>query len=36
MHNTGGLQSEEAEHAAWEGGRGAVIGASKVCSFCNM
>jgi len=29
MHNTGGLQSEEANNAAWEGGRGAVIGASK-------
>jgi hypothetical protein len=31
MHRTGGLQSEEAETAAWEGGRGALIGASKAC-----
>ena len=31
MRSTGGLGSEEADGAAWEGGRGAVVGAAKVC-----
>lgn len=30
-HTTGGLKNEDAEGAAWEGGKGALIGASKVC-----
>lgn len=30
MKNTGGLDYEEANKAAWEGGRGAVVGATKV------
>jgi hypothetical protein len=30
MHTHGGLKSEEASEAAWEGGRGAVVGATKV------
>jgi hypothetical protein len=30
MHNSGGLRSEEANNAAWEGGKGAVAGAAKV------
>ncbi|ESZ91971.1 hypothetical protein SBOR_7628 [Sclerotinia borealis F-4128] len=29
MHQTGGLRSEEANAAAWEGGRGAVAGSAK-------
>lgn len=29
-HTTGGLKNEDAEGAAWEGGKGALIGASKV------
>ncbi|KAK6584380.1 hypothetical protein PZA11_002604 [Diplocarpon coronariae] len=29
MHTSGGLRSEEATDAAWEGGRGAVVGAAK-------
>jgi len=29
MHTSGGLRSEEASTAAWEGGRGAVVGATK-------
>ncbi|KAE9374411.1 hypothetical protein N431DRAFT_437847 [Stipitochalara longipes BDJ] len=29
MHTSGGLQSDEANSAAWEGGRGAVAGAGK-------
>ncbi|KAH7321787.1 hypothetical protein BKA65DRAFT_513022 [Rhexocercosporidium sp. MPI-PUGE-AT-0058] len=29
MHTSGGLRSEEASDAAWEGGRGAVAGAAK-------
>ena len=33
MHNSGGLRYEEASGAAWEGGRGALVGAAKVCSF---
>ena len=35
MHTSGGLRSEEASDAAWEGGRGAVAGAAKVCLFLN-
>lgn len=30
QHTTGGLKSEHADNAAWEAGKGAVIGASKV------
>lgn len=30
MHTSGGLRSDEASEAAWEGGRGAVSGAAKV------
>ena len=30
MRSTGGLKSDEANDAAWEGGRGAFIGAAKV------
>jgi hypothetical protein len=30
QHTTGGLKSENADVAAWEAGKGAVIGASKV------
>jgi hypothetical protein len=30
QHTTGGLKSEDADTAAWEAGKGAVIGASKV------
>jgi hypothetical protein len=30
MHSSGGLKSDEANSAAWEAGRGAVIGAAKV------
>jgi hypothetical protein len=30
MHNSVGLRSEEANNAAWEGGKGAVAGAAKV------
>jgi len=30
MHTSGGLRSEEANAAAWEGGRGAAVGAAKV------
>ena len=33
MRTTGGLQSDEASSAAWEGGRGAVAGAAKVCNL---
>lgn len=33
MRSTGGLGSEEASDAAWEGGRGAVVGAAKVSPF---
>ncbi|CAG8962056.1 hypothetical protein HYALB_00010249 [Hymenoscyphus albidus] len=29
QHTTGGLNNEDAQGAAWEGGRGAVIGAAK-------
>jgi len=29
MRSTGGLRSEEASTAAWEAGRGAVVGATK-------
>ncbi|KAG4419444.1 hypothetical protein IFR04_007401 [Cadophora malorum] len=29
MHTSGGLRSDEANDAAWEGGRGAVAGAAK-------
>ncbi|PSS10584.1 hypothetical protein M430DRAFT_21938 [Amorphotheca resinae ATCC 22711] len=29
MHTSGGLRSEEANTAAWEGGRGFVVGATK-------
>ncbi|KAI9052305.1 hypothetical protein LZ554_003659 [Drepanopeziza brunnea f. sp. 'monogermtubi'] len=29
MHTSGGLRSEEASDAAWEAGRGAVVGAAK-------
>ena len=32
MRSSGGLQSEEANTAAWEGGRGAVAGAAKASS----
>jgi len=32
MRTSGGLQSVEANSAAWEGGRGALIGAAKVKS----
>ena len=32
MHTSGGLRSDEANDAAWEGGRGAVAGAAKVWS----
>jgi hypothetical protein len=31
QHTTGGLKNEDADSAAWEAGKGAVIGASKVC-----
>ena len=30
MRSTGGLHSDEASSAAWEGGRGAIAGAAKV------
>lgn len=30
MRSTGGLRYEEAENAAWEGGKGAAVGAAKV------
>jgi len=30
MHISGGLRSEEANGAAWEAGRGALVGAAKV------
>jgi hypothetical protein len=30
MHSSGGLRYEEASGAAWEGGRGAAVGAAKV------
>lgn len=30
QHTTGGLKNVDAEGAAWEGGKGALIGASKV------
>jgi hypothetical protein len=33
QHTTGGLKSEDADGAAWEAGKGAVIGASKVCTI---
>lgn len=31
MRTHGGLKNEEASDAAWEAGRGALIGASRVC-----
>ena len=30
QHTTGGLKNQDADGAAWEAGKGAVIGASKV------
>ena len=33
MRSTGGLGSDEASDAAWEGGRGAFVGAAKVSLF---
>lgn len=33
MKSSGGLEYEEASEAAWEGGRGAVVGAAKVCTY---
>lgn len=30
MHQTGGLRNEEANAAAWEAGRGALVGGAKV------
>jgi hypothetical protein len=32
MPSSGGLKSDEANSAAWEAGRGAVVGATKVCN----
>ncbi len=33
MRASGGLRSEEGDEAAWEGGRGAVLGAAKVLAL---
>lgn len=30
MRASGGLKSEDADNAAWEAGKGAVVGATKV------
>ncbi|PBP16755.1 hypothetical protein BUE80_DR012582 [Diplocarpon rosae] len=36
MHTSGGLRSEEATDAAWEGCRGAVVGAAKWGLFATL
>ncbi|CZR59119.1 uncharacterized protein PAC_09011 [Phialocephala subalpina] len=36
MHTSGGLRSEEANGAAWEGGRGALVGAVKWGAFAAL
>ncbi|PBP17577.1 imidazoleglycerol-phosphate dehydratase [Diplocarpon rosae] len=36
MHISGGLRSEEATDAAWEGCRGAVVGAAKWGLFATL
>jgi hypothetical protein len=36
QHTTGGLKNQDADGAAWEAGKGAVIGASKACYFLRM
>ena len=36
QHTTGGLKNVDADGAAWEAGKGAVVGASKVCQVKSM